>query len=327
MPTVDAFNILGHQAVCLENGFLRIVVLPQKGCDIYEFTHLPSGVQFLMRTPWGLQPPKSQPPSDFLENYEGGWQTLFPNINDACTYRGIDIPFHGEAALLPWEYKTLNSTPDEARVKFWVNCRRLPFRLERIMTLREDEPILYLEESLINLDNIAWEYVWCHHLVLGGDFIEQGCRIEIPARRLTTPPILYEPETARLAPGQESNWPLAQSRQGESMDLRHIPGPQAHAHDDAMLGDLANGVYHVTNSRLGLRFGLQWDTAVFPWVMFWMPYGGAVMPPLTGVYGVGLEPTSSPFPLTQSSQAGVARALAGGETLKTSLKAWVQAVT
>ena len=51
----------------------------------------------LFKTPWGLQPPGSPPRegSDghaFLENYEGGWQELFPNCNDPCS-----VPRHRAA--------------------------------------------------------------------------------------------------------------------------------------------------------------------------------------------------------------------------------------
>ena len=39
----------------------------------------------------------------FLHNYGGGWQELFPSCNDACTYRGVELPFHGEVAVAPWD--------------------------------------------------------------------------------------------------------------------------------------------------------------------------------------------------------------------------------
>ncbi len=319
-------EINGHRAIWLDNEVLRLTILPQKGGDISEFSHLPSGTQFLMRTPWGLKPAGQNPPSDFLENYEGGWQVLFPNINDACVYRGRDIPFHGEAALLAWNEEVLASTPREVRLKLWVDCRLVPFRLERVFHLGRGEGCLSVEESIINLSDQPWDYVWCHHLVLGGNFIEPGCRIEIPARKITTSSQLYEPQTARLQPGQSSDWPNAQGRKGEWIDLSLVPGMETHSHDDGMLGDLTSGEYSVTNPRLGIRFRLQWDNNVFPWVMFWMPYGGAELPPLTGVYGLGLEPTSAPLPLAQSAQAGFTRPLAGGERLSTTLTAGVQTV-
>src|SRR4030042_1419243 len=93
----------GHRFVTLENDLLRVSVLPEKGADIYELVDLASGVDVLMKTPWGLRPPGDRPPTDFLENYEGCWQELFPSVNDACQVRGAEIPFHGEVALLAWE--------------------------------------------------------------------------------------------------------------------------------------------------------------------------------------------------------------------------------
>ncbi|MCS6907997.1 MAG: DUF4432 family protein, partial [Anaerolineales bacterium] len=121
------------------------------------------------------------------------------------------------------------------------------------------------------------------------------------------------------AEGQDSAWPSALGRDGSTIDLRQIPGPAAYSHDDAMVWELEQGEYCVHNPRLKLSFALQWDKEVFPYVMFWMPYGGAELPPLTGVYGVGLEPTSAPYPLAQAVEAGLARSLGGGETLQTKL--------
>src|SRR5512143_4168879 len=91
-----------HSTLTLDNGALRLVVLPEKGADLYALIHVPTGVDFLLKSPGGLRPPTGRPPSDFLENYEGGWQMLLPNGNDACEYRGRTIPFHGEVALREW---------------------------------------------------------------------------------------------------------------------------------------------------------------------------------------------------------------------------------
>jgi hypothetical protein len=57
--------------------------------------------------------------------------------------------------------------------------------------------------------------------------------------------------------------------------------------------------------------------------MFWQPYGGADLPPLTGIYGVGLEPWSAPAPLAQAAAAGQATRLLPGESLETALVASV----
>lgn len=316
--------IQGHEALWLENGRVRVAVLPHKGADIYAFTHVPSGTEFLMRTPAGLQPPGASPPEDFLENYEGAWQELFPNHNDACNYRGRPVPFHGEVALLSWAFAVVADDAQATTLRLSVGCRQTPFRLTRWMRLPSEGTTLELMSTVENLSANAEHLVWGHHLVLGGDFLMNGCRLEIPAGRLTTPEVLFEPATAVLAPGQDEPWPMARGRRpGERIDLRAIPGPQAHSHDDACLTGLAEGRWTVVNPRLGLGFRLEWDAAVFPWVQMWQPYGGADLPPLTGIYGLGLEPWVSRFPLAQAIESGQARCIGPGETLTTQVRASV----
>ncbi len=317
-------TLQGHRALWLENDFLRIAVLPDKGADICELVHKPSGVDFLMHTPQGLRPPGPRPPADFLENYEGGWQVLFPSGGDACTHHGRPMPFHGEVAVLPWEWAAERDDGAETALCLGVRCRLTPFRLERTLRLRQGEAALSVEQRITNESPEPAEFVYGEHLVLGGGFLESGCRLEVPARTLYTPDPAYEPATSRLAPGQREPWPLARGIQrGERIDLRHIPGPEAHSHDDVTLGDLASGEYAVTNPRLGLRFRLEWDARLFPYITFWLPYGGPEAPPLTGIYGVGLEPWTSRYNLEQAMAHGEAVRLPGGESLTTAMRATV----
>ncbi|HEX8992411.1 MAG TPA: DUF4432 family protein [Anaerolineales bacterium] len=325
---IEQKTVHGHAALSLENDHLRVVVLPEKGGDIFEFaykkTPASASVQCLMRTPWGLHPPGEGAPRDFLDNYEGGWQELFPNANDGCQYHGVDIPFHGEVALERWEYKIPPSPPGEALLYLRVDCRKTPFRLERAMRLRPGESRLIVREKVTNVGSAPCDFVWGHHITLGGDLLEEGCQLDIPAHTWYTPEVLYEPLTARLQPGRSGEWPFAPSRDGTAIDLRHIPGPHCRSHDDVILGGLERGFYRVRNPRLNLAFSLEWDSSVFPWLMLWQPYGGADLPPLTGIYGIGLEPWVSRYPLAKAVEAGQARRLEAGESLETELIAAVE---
>jgi len=315
-------EIRGHPALLLENDHLKICVLPKKGADIYQFIHKPSGVDCLMKTPAGLQPPGENMPVDFLENYEGGWQELFPNPGDAYEYQGTMLPFHGEVALLPWNYTILRNDLDEASLRLAVECRHTPFRLERVMRLRRGLTFLEIDETVTNLSDAPASFSWGHHIVLGGDFLEDGCLLDLPARTIKTPAELFEPATARLAPGQNEPWPLARGRNpGEIFDLTRIPGPEAHSHDDVYLTDIDMGILQVDNPRLGLRFWLDWNAALFGCVVNWQPFGGADLPPLTGIYGVGIEPWATCLGLTQAIEQGKALTLDPGESLKAMLLA------
>ena len=319
--------VQNHPALWLENESLKIGVLPKKGADIFEFTYKPARVDFLMKTPSGLQPPGDKPASDFLENYEGGWQELFPNPGDAYTSQGISLPFHGEVALLPWETFIERDDDEETTVRLSVTCRQSPYRLERQMRLRRGIPTLEIVGTVTNLSAEPATFCWGHHVVLGGNFLEGGCTLDVLARTIITPDELYEPATARLAPGQAEPWPMARGRvPGEWFDLRRIPGPETHSHDDVYLSGLEKGALSVSNPRLGLRFWLDWEAQVFGCLVNWQPFGGADLPPLTGIYGIGIEPWVSRLGLEQAIQAGEALTLEPGASLSTRLFAGVAVI-
>ncbi|MBK8019858.1 MAG: DUF4432 family protein [Chloroflexi bacterium] len=335
MPTNSSCRIVtgseaGHPAVTLESDLLRVTVLPEKGADIYRFIYKPNGIDFLWKNPVGLYPPGS-PPHDgsgdfeFLHNYEGCWQELFPSCNDPSTYNGAAIPFHGEVAHLPWRYDVLTETADEVAVRFTVETRATTFRLERVMRLRRGETRLILDETVTNIGGADQHFVWGHHCVVGGPWFEAGCRLDLGAGTITTVPVAYEAETARLAPGQRVPFPLArlaESWGSGTVDLSVIPGVEIHSHDDVYLTDLREGYAWVTNPRLKLGFSLHWDASIFKWIISWQPYGGAEALPFKGMpYAVGIEPWISSKALGEAVAAGEALLLAPGASMSTTLEA------
>jgi galactose mutarotase-like enzyme len=309
----------GHAALWLENDALRVGVLPEKGADIFELIYRPTGVQMLIEMPAGLKPPDDHPQDKFLDNYEGGWQELFPNHGEACEFRGQAIPMHGEVAMLPWEVQVIKDDPDETTIHLQVRCKKTPFLLERTMRLHSGAAHLEILGKVTNESSEACEFVWGHHVTLGEAFLGGESWLDVPAKTIITPDLIFEPQTARLAAGQTGSWPVAQGRKGEAIDLRAIPGRQIHTHDDAFLTGLERGHYSVTSLHRKLRFSMDWDEQLFPWITLWQPYGGADVPPFTGMYGVGIEPWVSRYTLAEAVEKGQAHSLTGGESLETRL--------
>ena len=314
-------DVGGWEGLVLESDHLRVTVLPGKGADIVELVHVPTGTDALFKAPWGLLPPGEPPREEaegleFIGNYEGGWQELLPNANDACSYGGVELPFHGEVALLQWEAEEL----DERSVRLGVRCRGLPLALERVMRVERDRAELVVEGTVTNEGAERVPFVWGHHLVLGAPFLEAGCTLELPAETIVTADQVWE-ETARLEPAQRSTWPDARLRGGGTVDLRQVPGPEAGSHDDLFVGDFSEGRARVLNPRLGLAFNLTWDAAVFPWVVLWQPYGGARAKPLRGSYALGVEPWTSRLTLEEAVEAGEATELRGGARFETTIRA------
>ena len=296
--------------IVIEDDVLAATVVPEEGAEIRSLVHTPSGTELLLRSEWDLPRPEAGGHA-FLERYAGGWQELFPNCGDPSG----GIPFHGEVALLPWECEGVDGA-----LRCTVRSRLTPFRLERVMRIADGR--LVLDETVTNEGDEPASFVWGHHLVLGPPFVEAGCVLEAPVRTIVTIDEPWE-DTARLEPGQRSEWPHARLRGGGTVDLREVPGPEAGSHDDVYLTDLDGGVATVTNPRLGLRFELAFDHTVFRRLISWQPYGGAVAEPLAGVYALGVEPWVSSLPLADAIAAGEAVELVPGGSLSTSLAAGV----
>jgi hypothetical protein len=318
----------GWRSISIESGLLRVTVLPDKGADIVEIVELGRGVDVLFHAPWGLAPPGSPPRegSDghaFLESYAGGWQELFPSVNAPCVYRGAPVPFHGEVASRAWDARAQVSD-DEAVLRCSVECETVPLRLERVMRLAAGSSELVLEETVTSLAGEPVHAVWGHHCVLGPPLVGAGARLRVPARTVVTIPELWE-DTARLEPAQRSTWPEALLRDGGTVDLSRVPGPDAGSHDDVYLTDLDAGWIEVENAALGLAFRLHFDPILFPWVISWQPYGGARAMPLAGAYALGIEPWTSRHCLADAVETGEALALGPGEVLSTTLRAVVVA--
>lgn len=315
-------RIHGWDTMTMTAGGLSVTVLPAKGADIYSLVDLRTGIDVLFKAPWGLQPPGAAPRegsdgAPFLENYEGTWQELFPNANDACTVNGRDLPFHGEVATAAWECEPGEDAAGPL-LRLGVDCPISPFRLERVMRLRRDRPLLELDETVISLSDRTEPFVWGHHCVFGPPLVGEGATLQTGARTIVTPPQLWE-ETARLVPGRRSAWPNAALRSGGEVDLSKVPGPETASHDDVYLTDLDGGWAEVENVRAGLRVRLDWDAGVFPWIIAWQPYGGAEAMPLAGAYALGVEPWVSGGNLAAAIADGSALQLGAGERMSTKL--------
>lgn len=319
-------EVNGWRAVRLSNDAIEVTVLPDKGADIYSFVDRVTGIDVLMKTPWGLQPPGSAPRAGsaddaFLHNYEGAWQELLPNTGPPCTHEGRQIPLHGEVAIVPWTLDVERDDEDEVCIRLDVQCRQIPLALTRRMRLSRASPVLRLDETVRNVSDRKVTFVWGHHPVLGAPFLEAGCRMNVAPCTAHTPEVPFDPANASYAAGQRAPWPYIRGIDGRKIDLRHVPGPDADTHDHACLTDLERGWIEVENPRLGLAFGLEWDPGVFRWINNWRPFGGLHAAPLEGVYGIALEPWASRTNLADAVATGTALSLEGGGTLETSLQA------
>jgi len=319
--------IEGHRCIALENEKVRVTIIADKGTDIYEFLYKPRDVDFMWRTWVGLRdrshfvPTSSRAAGAHMDYYEGGWQELFPNCGNVSVHQGTEVGQHGEVLLLPWRYAIEKDEPGEISVRFEVRTVRTPFHLVKTVSLRSGEAILRMRERVTNEGGQEVNFTWGQHPAFGWPFIDESCRVDLPACRIRTIAD-FSPSTSRLAPDQLTDWPTALASDGGQVDLSRLPGPDSAASDMVFLEGITEGWYALTNTRMGVGFALRYPADVFKHLWYWQVYrGGRDYPWWSSTYNIALEPCASLPVLSHAAARGEALTLGAGESQEIELVA------
>ncbi|MBZ0295694.1 MAG: aldose 1-epimerase [Anaerolineae bacterium] len=322
MPVTEITLGRTIRALQLENERLTTTVLLDKGADIYELIYKPHSLDVMWKSPWGLKEPGVGPSTDFnseavwLEHYAGGWQELFPNGGTSCHYKGVQLSFHGEASVIPWEYEILNSGPDTASVRLHARLRRSPFTIERWMRLEGDR--LSIQGKVTNHAGEPMDYMWSHHPAFGAPFLSAACRIDTGARHFRTDDS-YVGFNNPLTLDTTYDWPLA-----GDYDLSRVPGPESNCDVMTYLTDFESAWYAITNTEMGVGVGMAWPKEMFPYAWFWQELNGSSgFPFYKNSYVMAIEPASS-IPggglVNVMEKTGTHRTLQPGESAETTLQ-------
>lgn len=304
----DRFRLDDLRVVIMENELVRCTFLVDRGCDVIELLYKPKDVDFLWRSPLAGRRMRDFVPSShnnrpFFDHYEGGWQELFPHASAPTQYAGCELGFHGEVWGLPWDYQIVTDTPENVVVRFWVRTLRLPFYLERTVSLRANESVLAFHEVVVNEGGKELEFMWGHHPAFGPPFLDRSCVIDAPAGKIRLGDELHP-------------WPVDRNGTDHS---RLVP---AKSDQEIMkyLHELHEGWVALTQPGGKLGIGLVFDPAVFDCVWLWHEFKYTQEYPWFGrAYVLGVEPFSS-LPGAHESGGRLLR-LNGGAKLETDLLA------
>lgn len=315
----------GVRGLRIENDLLSATVLIDKGADIYALVYKPLDLDVLWKTPWGLRAPGHAAQSVFdseaawLEHYAGGWQVLFPNGGNACTYKGAQLNFHGEASVIPWRHAIVRADDDAAELRCSARLFRSPFTIERTLRVERGVPALVVHERVTNVGGEMMDFMWGHHPAFGAPFLSEHCVIDTDARSFSVDDA-YAGFVNPLTLGSQSAWPIV-----DGVDLSRLPALETRRDLLGYLSDFEHGWYAVTNTQLGLGVGLVWPKSVFPHAWFWQDLrGSAGFPFYSDAYVAAIEPfTSIPGQGLEAvmHKSGTQRTLAPGASLDVELRA------
>jgi hypothetical protein len=147
--------------VALETAYLRVTLDPGHGGEMRVLSEV-GGVNLLAsvapRLPTGEKHDETGR-LEWLADYAGGWQGLFPNVGPACLHDGMTMPFHGESSRGRWQIAALDS--DFVTLRTAIGYPKL--ELERETRLARDGPVLIVRERATNVSSRPASVLWGHH--------------------------------------------------------------------------------------------------------------------------------------------------------------------
>lgn len=319
------YTYKGMRIGFLENDLIRIGIWLDKGADIFEFTYKPLDLDFMWQSPIEFRKPfvatSALPEGAFHDYYYGGWQEVLPSAGWATEpYMGTYQGLHGEVSLLPFEATIGEDGPEHVSLRTWVRTYRSPLKLERTLSLEKGKAALFIKERLTNESDGEFAIMWGHHPALGMPFLDEYCVVKAPAKKVEV--AAFHPN-GLWQPGGDYDFPLVPNRRtGKMQDITKVLPKSTHSVDVVFFKELSEGWYGITNTKLGVGFGMAWDARLFKYLWMWQVYGGHNDYPWYGrTYNCALEPFSSypPGGIQHAIKNGSAYFMKPNEVIETEL--------
>ena len=307
----------GIPSTVLENGDLRVLILTGKGADVSEIVYKPLTLNLLFRNPWGPRSPKLfptvSPHNEMFRDFTGGgWSDILPNAGDPCDFGGAHFGLHDETPLLEWSSEITERTDERVSAMLSVRLKKYPFSVRKLVSL-DSLNNLTITETVENESKQDLPFSWLIHPTFSTEFAEPGTVLEFDGSRMFL-----------AGDGAEKplGFPLFTDRDGANRDVRVVPPADFITNDTLVVDGLKEGRYSIVNKRLGIRFTLTWDKAIFPYIWYYRSLGGKDYPYYGRSRFVALEPSSSKSGgLAAQVAASDALTLGAGKTLTTTMTA------
>ena len=266
--------------IVMENGSIRVVVVPSLGGKIASIVNLATGREFI------LQPRRkyTQPSygSEFSQFDRSGFDECFPTISK-CTYPAdglpsVRLPDHGEVWSVAWKHEIHGGD-------LWLATEgvRLPYVFQKRLSLIGSS--LQINYQVRNVGDRDFNFLWSAHPLLAA---EEGMCIVLP--REVRELFVNSSEDERIGRhGEVCTWPKAVTRTGNSVTLDKTEGPASRTAEKLFTSRVDEGrcgvFFPSTTEALIFRF----DPNEIPFIGLWICQG-AWPSKQDGDFTVALEP-------------------------------------
>jgi hypothetical protein len=300
------WSYCGLPAVRMENRWLTVEILPETGGKIFRLIDKVGDRNVLWENP-RIRPHQGQLFQSFDDHWYGGWDEAFPTGAPSTDRYGEASPYLGELWSSRWDWRAVADEPGQVALEATVTAPITPARFTRVVTLRDDAPVLELRYRIEHLGMRPFDYVWGTH---AGMAISPAHRFDVPA---TNGEVDDSGGGGIGKIGDRYEWPWLRLEDGTTVDVRRVLPDDTGSLALHRLTGLRAGWAACTDGALRRGFGLVFDPAAFPVVYLWLVYGA-----WRGYYHSAMEAwTSAPMDLAQAIKAGTARTLVPGQVHET----------
>jgi galactose mutarotase-like enzyme len=279
----------GIENVLIRAGECAVMLLPQFGGKIASIR---IGKRELLQAPLAPIVPRTRTMA-FDAGDASGWDECLPSVA-ACTVKTdagtTMIPDHGDLWRVQWQPMVRTTSSATYRGA----CFSLPLRLERTLTLTEQETgwTLSLDYSVTNLSSERVPWSWAAHPLF---MVEEGDRIVLPESIKSQR--LEGSAGGRLGMrGDSIAWPMARLQDGNMVDLSVAEPADSGIGDKLFTRALSASENWCTLERpsAGLRIRVTFDVEATPYLGLWICYGGWPERPGLKQMCVAMEPSTAP---------------------------------
>jgi galactose mutarotase-like enzyme len=261
-------TVSGFPAVALRTDEIEVVAVPALGMKLTNLRRL-RGREWLWRNDQiPFAPPR--PGASYAETADsGGWDECFPTVGPSpvpgAPAGAPALPDHGELWSAPWT-SSVYEHAEGVTLTGTVRGDRLPYELQRDVTLDRGAPRMRLRYRLRHTGGSPFPWIWCAHPVFN---VRPGTTLSLPGVRQVKLDAVHGRDD--FTRGDVVSWPEAI---GGAPDPFVLPEPGGWALK--LFGDVgAGGTMALIDPRAGERLEIAVDRAEVPQVGVWICAGWA----------------------------------------------------
>jgi hypothetical protein len=313
-PRIDPhWTYRGLPAVRMENRWMAVEVLPDAGAKIFRLIDKVADRNVLWENP-RIPPHRAPVFASMDDHWSGGWDEIFPGGAPSTDRYGEASPYMGELwSAVGWQWRA-EASRDEVTLTCWVETPITPARYTRVLRLTDDAPVLRSDIRLEHIGTMPFDYCLGIHPSLA---ISPRHRFDVPGTDVEVDEFGGERRLGER--GDRYTWPMLRLRDGTTVDVRRIQGPEIRSFALHYVTGLTAGWAACTDTSIRRGFGLVFDRDLFQVVWLWQVFGG-----WRGYYHAAMEAwTSWPGALADAVKSGRAREMKPGDVLETTVHAVV----